>query len=182
MRTKYTKRQMQTRDADGNYPIHIAAREDRPRIVSAMLDAGADINAKGDYGRTPLMCAADAGAAKTVRLLIKRGADLERRGNGKTAFLYAARSGSVECVRLLFEAGADIRATTTVGQSAVSIAYGARNTNTLLYLLDIGSPKGNYDFPPRKWSLATLRKDVEKLRREGHNRREIAIEAKSGGP
>ena len=45
-----------------------------------LLDAGADVNAVSQLGRTPLIVAASAnGTADVVRLLLAKGADVERR-------------------------------------------------------------------------------------------------------
>jgi ankyrin repeat protein len=84
--TKLTESQMRKWDKDGNYPIHVAASDGKPRLVAQMLAAGADINGKGDHGMTPLMCAAKNGHSKVVKLMVNEGADLERKANGKTAF------------------------------------------------------------------------------------------------
>jgi hypothetical protein len=67
----------------GNTLLHEACWLKRQALVAALLDAGADVNARGDHGRTPLHCAVnDAPAARAlpiVRLLLARGArpDLE---------------------------------------------------------------------------------------------------------
>jgi ankyrin repeat protein len=159
------------RDADGNYPINVAASQGKHRVVAAMIAAGADINAKGDHGKTPLMCAAENGHSKVVDLLIRKGADLERRGNGKTALLYAAYGGSVECVRMLVEAGANLAATSPAGQTALAYAYSRHNAKTVLYLLGTKSPKGSY-LIPRSMSRAALRAHAEQTIRRGDNRRE----------
>jgi len=44
--------------------------------VKQHLDAGAEVNAKGRYGRTPLHYAATRGLKKIIELLIARGADV----------------------------------------------------------------------------------------------------------
>lgn len=61
----------------GDTPLHIAVRRGDAEIVPAMLDAGADINAKGDEGFTPLHYAVMYDDVRIVRLLLDRGADVE---------------------------------------------------------------------------------------------------------
>ncbi len=41
------------RDKDGETPLHMAAREDDPAIILALLDAGADAKAKDEKFRSP---------------------------------------------------------------------------------------------------------------------------------
>ena len=56
--------------------IHQAAKDGNIKAVKQHLDAGADVNAKGRYGRTPLHYAATRGLKKIIELLIVQGADV----------------------------------------------------------------------------------------------------------
>ena len=56
--------------------IHQAAEAGNITVVKYHLDAGADVNAKGRYGRTPLHYAATRGLKKIIELLIAQGADV----------------------------------------------------------------------------------------------------------
>jgi hypothetical protein len=56
-------------------PLHYAATGSEPRMVSFLLDAGADIDALSPQGTTALMLAARHGDERTVSLLLERGAD-----------------------------------------------------------------------------------------------------------
>ncbi len=136
-----------------------------------MLDAGADIDAKGYLGRTPLMTAAEHGHSSVVKVLLEHGAGLERRLNGETALFYAARSGSLECVRLLLEHGADLEAATPAGDNALSVAYANHNAHTMLHLLECGVPI------PKAFksgtTRASLRKHAEWEIRKRRNRKEL---------
>ena len=60
----------------GEPSIHEAAGRGNIEAVKQHLDAGADVNAKGKYGRTPLHYAASRGLKKIIELLIARGADV----------------------------------------------------------------------------------------------------------
>ena len=59
-------------------PIHDAAKTGDLAGVQAQLDAGADVNAKGDGGMTPLFAAANTigGHKEIVELLLTNGADV----------------------------------------------------------------------------------------------------------
>jgi len=58
-----------------------------PRIVQRALDAGADVNAKDEYGYTPLhqMATMHRGNEEICRLLLERGADPNARDDNGAA-------------------------------------------------------------------------------------------------
>ena len=56
--------------------IREAVKTGNIKAVKQHLDAGAEVNAKGRYGRTPLHYAATRGLKKIIELLIARGADV----------------------------------------------------------------------------------------------------------
>lgn len=94
--------------------------------VRRLLDVGADVNAKLVDGVTPLMVAADCGAADLVELLIKAGAAVDEHDrNGFTALMFAAGRGDFRSAEALLEAGADPTFRNPVsGATAAEIATG----------------------------------------------------------
>ncbi|KAF6824433.1 hypothetical protein CPLU01_10864 [Colletotrichum plurivorum] len=60
---------------NGSLPIHSAGSRGRVEHVQIMLDAGADVNALNNAGRTPMHWAAERGRWDVVELLLDRGAD-----------------------------------------------------------------------------------------------------------
>ena len=62
--------------ADANEALWDAARSGDTARVAAILDKGADVNAKARYGATALFFAADKGRLETVKLLVERGAEI----------------------------------------------------------------------------------------------------------
>jgi ankyrin repeat protein len=79
----------------GMTPLHMSARRGTTRIAEALLDAGADIEAKDKGGETPLRRAVNCGQERMVRLLLIRGANPRSTDkNGRTP-IDAARSESV---------------------------------------------------------------------------------------
>ncbi len=77
--------------------------------AKALIEAGADVNAKHGDGVTPLLLAAREGQAETVKLLIKAGADVNaeiENGFTVTVVEMAEMSGHPEIVEILKQAGA----------------------------------------------------------------------------
>ncbi|CUF10436.1 Hypothetical protein, putative [Bodo saltans] len=63
--------------ADHWHPVHCAAFSGKRLALLALLDNGADVNAKNQHGHTPLVYAVNHGRTGDVRELISRGASLE---------------------------------------------------------------------------------------------------------
>ncbi|MBW9070162.1 ankyrin repeat domain-containing protein [Agrobacterium pusense] len=78
--------------------------------VKEAIDAGADVNARGPDGFTPLMIASALGQAQAVALLLTAGADVLAADPrmGATALHKAAQSGSADVIEILLDNGAFI--------------------------------------------------------------------------
>jgi ankyrin repeat protein len=87
--------------------IRAATDYEKTRLLVA---AGANVRVRTSLGNTPLILAARrAGNARTVQLLLERGADAtERDDAGVSPVLSGAASGDVETLRLLLDAGAKV--------------------------------------------------------------------------
>jgi uncharacterized protein len=73
-----------------------------PKIMEALLDAGANVDGATMQGVTPLMSAAAFGEMESVRLLLARGADPKRLDNsGSSAADAAGEKGQDEIASLL---------------------------------------------------------------------------------
>lgn len=57
-------------------PLHIAAVRGDVAAIVALLDAGADIQSRGEHGYSPLHEAVEQGHIEAVRLLLERGASI----------------------------------------------------------------------------------------------------------
>ena len=85
------------------------ARSQQLSIVRASLNQGADVNARDELGRTPLMWSAFHGSVTILEILIARGADVNAQDKmGRTALVWAAITGRENTVVVLVGAGADM--------------------------------------------------------------------------
>lgn len=109
--------------------IRSLSPEDNPlpkirKRVKLLLDAGADVNAKDNIGKTALMYAAKAfngGDIELISILVNAGADINARDNrGYTALMYAAAYTVEDNVfETLIKYGADVNARDNEGQTAL---------------------------------------------------------------
>jgi uncharacterized protein len=63
-----------TRDASGDTPLHAALWAGDDEAAQALMEAGADVNARGDLSETPLHVAVATKNATLARHLLERGA------------------------------------------------------------------------------------------------------------
>jgi ankyrin repeat protein len=92
-----------------NDQLFAAARAGDTAAVKALLDRGADVNAKFRYGTTALFKAAEKGHTEVVRLLLERGADANIKDTfyGATAMTWALSNKHPGAVRALLDKGAE---------------------------------------------------------------------------
>jgi len=75
---------------NGWTPLQHAIHKNQKGSVVALVDAGADVNARGANGETPLMMAAGYGYTGIVNVLLERGADAHAQlANGTNALTLA---------------------------------------------------------------------------------------------
>ena len=92
--------------------------------LKSALAAGADVNARGGSGLTPLMQAANNGYVLMVeQILTAPKVDIDARAaDGATALFIAAVHGHKEIIELLMKAGADVNIPGPKGKTAVDLA------------------------------------------------------------
>jgi hypothetical protein len=94
--------------ADLSEELFAAARKGDSEAIKALLDKGADVNARWRYDTTALLMACMRGHAGAARLLLDRGAkaDVKDTFYGMTPLSAATEKGLAEIVAMLIEKGA----------------------------------------------------------------------------
>ena len=117
--------------------LHVASSFGLKAVAEALLDRGADIEAKYENGETALCMASMKGDTELVKLLLDKGAKVEAEGNGgKRALHQSAWHGHSQVVKLLLEKKADIEATDDHQFTALQMAasYGHPEVVKLLLI------------------------------------------------
>jgi len=113
--------------------------EERMRVLNILLARGADVNAHGFLGGTPLHIAASQGYTNAVGLLLDHGADVNARSDSRGTPLHeAAQQGRLAAVNLLLELGADVNARSNYN-TPLSLAVRFRHKEIVMTLLDHGA-------------------------------------------
>ncbi len=106
-----------------------AAATGEVALVDKLLNDGADIEARdGESRGTALIWAAFHGHREVVKLLIKRGADVNAASaGGLTPLLLACVQGHISAVKLLLEGGANLDVKSADGLSPLEVALKKQN-------------------------------------------------------
>ena len=73
-----------------------------------MIDGGANLNIKDEFGRTPLINVMIEKDTELLKLLINREADLDiKDGSGRPPLMSTIKDNDIETVKLLIDGGAD---------------------------------------------------------------------------
>ena len=113
------KANVNVQDPDNWTPIHYTSNGFRtqpiphnirqlfPDVARLLLEHGADLNARNNFGETPLYQAVANGTAEVVRVLLEHGANVGVENNkGKTPYQAALARGDNEITNLLLKHGA----------------------------------------------------------------------------
>ena len=101
---------------------------------------GSGLDARDAQGLTPLIVAASAGQAATIKSLLARGAGVDATAaDGRTALIAAAQSGKIEAVEALIAAGADLNRAARGTGTALNVAENTGQTQMAALLLASGA-------------------------------------------
>lgn len=100
--------------------LFAAAESGDADAVRDALASGADIEARGTGGMTPLVAATKANRIEAARVLIEAGADVNAKDDIQdSAYLYAGARGHDEILRMTLAHGADLTSTNRFGGTAL---------------------------------------------------------------
>ena len=135
-----------------------AVERGNPRMVKLLIDAGANVNWRDDYGTPLVMTASDKPAI--IKLLIDAHADVNVPNKYKVdALASAAEQGHDNVVRMLLAAGAKVNHRDPHGGTALSVAVLRGYKDVVKTLIDAGA-----DVQRDKADLLELAKDKPEIR------------------
>ena len=128
-------------------PLHDAARAGDVAQARIHIEAGADLNAIGEDGETPLTTAVLGGHEELAVLLIDRGAGIEARNSGGFTPLHAAAySNAVGLAERLIDLGIDIGdRTNKAGVPPLNVAAEQGHAEIAKLLIDRGADVEAHD-------------------------------------
>lgn len=123
--------------------LHHACVADREKIVDYIINTcpNVDIEARDNYGYTPLIFAVDSCNVEMVKILIEAGANLDASDtSGRTALIHSVEYDfGCDVVEVLLEAGADTELKNKYGETALMVATMGCGPKIIQKLLDFGA-------------------------------------------
>lgn len=154
--------------------------------VQYAIDNGADVNAKNDYGTTPLMIASAKarpkivgtrliGASAIVDILIKANADVnEADDGGFTPVMIAAGKGKAEIIDTLFKAHANLNAKSKkYSKTALMFAAYWGHKEAVIKLIELGADVNETDKMGENALDLTTDEEIKELLRSEMKKQKI---------
>ena len=127
-----------------------AASNDAARVRD-LIARGADLETRGDQGRTPLIAATKNRASAAAVALIDAGADVDAKDDLQdSAYLYAGAEGFDEILEPVLRHGADLRSVNRYGGTALIPASEHGHVSTVRLLVAAGVDVNHVNTP--KWT------------------------------
>ena len=126
------------RDPKGEHALHLATRDNATKVIAALLRWDQiDVEPRNKVDESPLMLASLGGYLDTVKLLIGRGADVNK--TGWAPLHYAATRGHLDVMNLLLERSAYIDAASPNGTTPLMMAAHYGTASAVKLLLEAGA-------------------------------------------
>ncbi len=144
---KVPRADINARDINNTDAVMFAAGRQDLQSLRALIVAGGNINAKNDFGFTPLILGVNAGDVNFVRdLIITPGIDIQAKDNtGRSALMHAVQKGNAKIVKMLTDVGADVNTRDWLGYTPALVAAKEGNNALLKNLLKLGADANAQD-------------------------------------
>jgi ankyrin repeat protein/serine/threonine protein kinase len=124
----------------GSTALIAAAMNGYVAVITALIQAGGDVNAKDIHNKTAVLWAAQRGHAETVRILLDSGAAKDDTTlQGDNALTLAAWGGHIPVVRILLNRGVEVNFQNSDGWTALIISAIKGFTSLSNLLLEQGA-------------------------------------------
>ena len=125
------------KDECGETSLLIASRWSYHNIAKLLIELGADVNAHGQYGSTPLIWASINDSVETVKLILSRDDIIidELDDLNYTPLIHAFENENFYIVKLLVENGADVDDKDDYENTALIAAVGCNRLDIVKFLL-----------------------------------------------
>ncbi|RYP78211.1 hypothetical protein DL771_000688 [Monosporascus sp. 5C6A] len=156
------KPDLTVRDIDGDTAVAAASEKGNPRLIELLLQAGASLEVRNDWGYGPVQRAVVCCRHKVLDLLIKAGADFksgkkehDAPPNLRPPVVIAADNGLRECVRVLLNHKADPNVECATG-TALYRAVAGNHADVAQLLLE-HEPKPDMEVTPSDQDMLLIR-------------------------
>lgn len=139
----YWKTNVNLADLNGEFPLHVAARNGQVAIARELVMHGADLSVLNRDGKTPLEVALTNGKTQVAQMLVEHGAPL----NPQDMLPRLARGGIADrdVFEFLLRRGADIDLPDTQGETPLHIAISEGHLGTVSRLIGYGADVNQTD-------------------------------------
>ncbi|TXK59710.1 ankyrin repeat domain-containing protein [Alkalisalibacterium limincola] len=168
-------------DAEGQTPLHHAARSSDAAVAALLLDAEAGLEALDAEGFSPLGSACAAGNWRLARFLVERGASPQPEGGQPALLAAVAGDDDPAGVQLLLKHKARVDAGNSSGRTALMMACKAGHAEIVQVLLDAGADRNATDEEGQSpLLLAAAQGHIDVIRRLVHPRLDASVRDAQG--
>jgi ankyrin repeat protein len=153
-------RLIQLKDCWGATALHWAANFASTEAISALLAAGADVNAVCKSGEFVLFWALSSGSVACCQAIIDAGADIQLRnifGRNVLMSCVSVDNSPEDVVELFIRSGVDLEAQDHQGSTALMLASRSASHNIIRMLLDAGASIDSQDHHGQSAMWDTIR-------------------------
>ncbi|KAJ5067024.1 ankyrin repeat protein [Anaeramoeba ignava] len=129
-----------TKISSGETILHIACIKNQPlRLISLLVEKGANVNAKTKENKTPLHIACQNNSFPLIKFLLSKGADINPSIAWiQSPFQFACQNGSIDVIKYLINKGAYINGKTSEDQTALHFACQNNSVKVIDFLISLG--------------------------------------------